>query len=150
MRPDQGSRPGSVTLSAVVLMVFGVVLSLFGLVFTLFGVLFDTLRAEPELVDQLGPLPEGAGVGILIFGVVILTWGVLEVVAAAFVLGRRRWARIAAIVLAILGTLAGVALALQAQSGVNLVRIAFLLAFTSGHAFAIWALSRSGAWFAGR
>jgi hypothetical protein len=73
---------------------------------------------------------------------------VLEILAGSFVLGRRSWARITAIVLAILGTLAGVALSLQGEAGINLVRITFLLAFTGGHAFTVWALSRTGAWFA--
>ncbi|HYN63963.1 MAG TPA: hypothetical protein VES36_05110 [Candidatus Limnocylindrales bacterium] len=137
------------TLSAVLLMVFGVVLTVFGLVFSLFGALFDTIRLEPELVDELGPLPESFGAFILGFGLIVLAWGALEVVAAAFVLRRRTWARITAIVLAILGTLAGLALSLPGQGGVNPVGIAVTLAFMGGHAFAIWALSRNGTWFSG-
>jgi len=136
-----------VTISAVVLMILGVMLALFGLVLTLFGAMFDTLRLQPELIDQLGPLPDSFGGFILGFGLVILTWGVLEVVTAAFVLRRRGWARITAVVLAILGTLAGLALSLPGQGGVNPVGLIFTLTFVGGHVFAIWALGRSGAWF---
>jgi hypothetical protein len=138
-----------VTISAVMLMIFGVMLALFGLVFTLFGAMFDTLRLQPELIDQLGPLPDSFGGFILGFGVVILIWGVLEVVAAAFVLQRRSWARIAAIVFGILGTLAGLALSLPGGGGVNPVGLTITLAFMGGHAFATWALASSGSWFSG-
>lgn len=130
-------------------MVFGVMLALFGLVFTLFGAMFGTLRLQPELIDQLGPLPDSFGIIILGIGLVILIWGVLEVVAAAFVLRRRSWARITAIVLATLGTLAGLALSLPGKGGVNSVGLAITLAFMGGHAFAVWALSRNGTWFSG-
>jgi hypothetical protein len=130
------------------LMIFGVMLGLFGLVFTLFGATFSTLRLQPELIDQLGPLPESFGGFILGFGLVILAWGVLEVVAGGFVLRRRGWARITAIVLAILGTLAGLALSLP-REGTNPVGLTITLVFMGGHAFAIWALSRSGTWFSG-
>jgi hypothetical protein len=143
------ARPGVVTLSAVMLMVFGGVLALFGCAFTVFGAMFGTLRLEPELVAELGPVPESAGAVILGLGLVVLAWGILEVVAAAFVLGRRRWARITAIVLAVLGTLAGLALSLPGQSGLNPALMTVTLAFAGGHAFAIWALSRSGPWFSG-
>jgi hypothetical protein len=135
-----------VTASAVTLMVFGVMLALFGLVFTLFGAMFSELRLRPELIDQLGPLPESFGAFLFGFGLVILAWGVLEVVAAAFVLGRRSWARITAIVLAILGTLAGLALSLP-REGANAVGLTITLVFMGGHAYAIWALSRNGSWF---
>jgi hypothetical protein len=138
-----------VTASAVMLIVFGVMLALFGLVFSLFGAMFDTLRLQPELIDQLGPLPDSFGGFILGFGLVLMAWGVLEVVAAAFVLRRRGWARWTAIVLAILGTLAGLALSLPGDAGVNPVGITTTFAFMGGHAFAIWALARSGTWFSG-
>jgi hypothetical protein len=137
-----------VTISAVLLMIFGVMLALFGLVFTLFGAMFDTLRLQPELIDQLGPLPDSFGGFILGFGLVLLIWGVWEVVAAAFVLRRRRWARWTAIVFGILGTLAGLALSLSGD-GANPVALTITLAFMGGHAFAIWALASGGAWFSG-
>jgi hypothetical protein len=138
-----------VTISAVTLMVLGVMLALIGFFFTLFGALFGTLRLQPEMIDELGPLPESFGIFILGFGLVILIWGVLEVVAAAFVLQRRSWARITAIVLAILGTLAGLALSLPGEGGVNPVGLTITLAFMTGHAYAIWALGRSGTWISG-
>lgn len=137
------------TLSAVMLMVFGLVLALFGFVFTVFGAMFDTLRLQPELAQELGSVPESAGALVLGLGLVVLAWGTLEVVAAAFVLARRTWARITAIVLAVLGILAGLALSLPGQGGLNPALMTATLAFAAGHAFAIWALSRSGAWFSG-
>jgi hypothetical protein len=146
---QRGTRPGLVTVSAVTLMVFGVMLALFGLVFTLFGATFGTLRLQPELIEELGPVPESFGIFVLGFGLVVLVWGVLQVVSAAFVLRRRGWARVTAIVLAILGTLAGLALSLPAQGGINPVGLTLTLAFMSGHAFAIWALGSSGSWFSG-
>jgi hypothetical protein len=145
-RVSQAARPAPVTLSVVLLIIFGAMLALFGLVFVLVGAMFGTLRVQPEMVDQLGPLPESFGGVILGLGLVVLVWGALEVIAAAFVLRRHSWARITAIVLAILGALAGLALSLPGER-VNPVGMTVTLAFMGGHAFAIWALSRSGSWF---
>ena len=75
-------------------------------------------------------------------------WGVLQVVAAIFVLSRRTWARITAMILAILGALIGLATIIPGETGLTPVGATLSLLFVGGHAFAIWALASQGRWFA--
>lgn len=128
-------------------MTLGVIVALFGLAVFLVGALWDTLQQQPEFTDQLGDLPESFGTFALVLGLVVLVWAVLEIVAGIFVLGRRRWARITAIILAILGVLAGLASLLQGGTGLTYVAGAVWILFIAGHAFIIWALASNGRWF---
>jgi hypothetical protein len=140
-------RPGVVTVAGIVLIVLGAILVLFGLVFVLVGAMWDSLRTQPEVVEQLGRLSESFGAFALVLGLIVLIWGVLQIVAGSYVLARRTWARITGIILAILGALAGLATSLPGEGGVNPASLFVSLLFTGGHVFAIWALTSSGRWF---
>lgn len=134
-------------MAGVFLIVLGVLIGFAGLLFALVGAAFPAMRESPDLVDQLGPLPESFGVFILVLGLVLLGWGVMEVLAGAFVMRRRTWARIAGIVTGILGALAGLAGSLPGDTGANVVAISISLLFLGAHVYAIWVLVRAGAWF---
>ena len=75
-------------------------------------------------------------------------WGSLQVVSAIFVLSGRTWARITAMILAILGALIGLATIIPGENGLTPVGATISLLFVGGHAFAIWALTSQGRWFA--
>ena len=140
-------RPGAITAAAILLIIFGVVLALLGLLVMLGGALFPALKDSPELAGQLGAVDDSFGVFILVLGVIMAAWGGLQVVAAIFVLSRRTWARITAMILAILGALIGLATIIPGENGLSPVGATISLLFVGGHAFAIWALSSQGRWF---
>ena len=140
-------RPGAITAAAILLIIFGVVLALLGLLVMLGGALFPALKDSPELAGQLGAVDDSFGVFILVLGVIMAGWGGLQVVAAIFVLSRRTWARITAMILAILGALIGLATIIPGENGLSPVGATISLLFVGGHSFAIWALASQGRWF---
>jgi hypothetical protein len=142
-------RPGAITAAAILLIVFGVILGLLGLLVMLGGALFPAIKDSPELAGQLGAVDDSFGVFILVLGVIMAAWGGLQVVAASFVLARRTWARITAMILAILGALIGLATIIPGENGLSPVGATVSLLFVGGHAFAIWALASQGPWFSG-
>ena len=77
------------------------------------------IQDSPELADQLGSVPASFGTFILVLGAIMVAWGTLQVVAAIFVLTRRTWARITAMILAILGALIGLATIIPGENGLT-------------------------------
>ncbi len=140
-------RPGSITAAAIVLIVFGAILGLIGLLVMLGGAMFSAIKDQPELAGQLGQVSDAFGVFILIVGALMATWGALQVLAAIFVLRGRTWARITAMIVAILGALIGLASIIPGENGVTPVGVVISLVIVGGHAFAIWALASQGRWF---
>ncbi|HKO32940.1 MAG TPA: hypothetical protein VJY85_04270 [Candidatus Limnocylindria bacterium] len=140
-------RPGAITAASIILIIFGVILGLLGLLVMLGGALFPAIKDSPELADQLGSVPASFGMFILVLGAIMTAWGSLQVVAAIFVLARRTWARITAMILAILGALIGLATIIPGENGLTPVGATISLLFVGGHAFAIWALTSQGRWF---
>jgi hypothetical protein len=140
-------RPGAVTAAAVVLILFGSILGLIGLLVMLGGALFSSIKDTPELAGQLGAVDDSFGVFILVLGAILAAWGALQVISAVYVLSRRTWARITAMILAILGALIGLASIIPGESGVAPTGVVISLAIVGGHAFAIWALASQGGWF---
>jgi hypothetical protein len=145
--PAAPRRPGSVTASGVLLIVLGLLIALFGVMAAIVGAALPALRSSPDFIDQVGTLPESFGTFVLLLGAILLAWGVAEVLAGAFVLQRRTWARIAGIVVGILGALAGLAGSLPGQDGVNVLGLAISLLWVAAHVYAILVLIRVGAWF---
>lgn len=141
------ARPGSITAAAIILIIFGAILGLVGLLVMLGGALFPAIKDSPELAGQLGSVSDSFGVFILVVGVILAAWGGLQVVAAIFVLSRRTWARIAAMILAILGALVGLATIIPGENGLSALGATVSLLLVGGHAFAIWALASQGRWF---
>ncbi|HEX5579534.1 MAG TPA: hypothetical protein VFY43_07715 [Candidatus Limnocylindria bacterium] len=140
-------RPGSITAAAVVLITFGAILGLVGLLVMLGGALFSSIKDQPELAGQLGSVSDEFGVFILIVGAVLAVWGGLQVAAAIFVLRGRTWARITAMILAILGALIGLSSIIPGENGVAPAGLVISMVIVGGHAFAIWALASQGRWF---
>jgi hypothetical protein len=134
-----------VTAASIGLIVLGTIFALFGLACVLAGALWDSLMEQPEFADQIGAVPDGFATLVLVLGVILLTWGVLEILAGSFALARHAWARIAAIILGILGVLAGLATLLGGNS--TAFGVGFSAVLVAGHAFAIWAMASSGRWF---
>lgn len=141
-------RPGAITAAAIILIIFGVILALLGLLIMLGGALFPAIRDSPEFAGQLGSVPDSFGTFIVVLGAIMSVWGGVQVVAAIFVLSRRIWARITAMILAILGALIGLATIIPGEAGLTPVGVSISLLFVGGHAFAIWALASQGRWFA--
>jgi hypothetical protein len=145
--PSAPPRPGTITAASIILIIFGVILGLLGLLVMLGGALFPAIKDAPELAGQLGSVPASFGTFILVLGAIMTAWGSLQVVAAIFVLARRTWARITAMILAILGALIGLASIIPGENGLTPVGATISLLFVGGHAFAIWALASQGRWF---
>lgn len=140
-------RPGAITAAAIVLILFGAILGLIGLLVMLGGAMFSAIKDSPELAGQLGAVDDSFGAFILVLGAVLAAWGALQVVSAIYVLSRRTWARIAAMILAILGALIGLASIIPGENGATPTGIVISLAIVGGHVFAIWALASQGRWF---
>ncbi|HEX6473659.1 MAG TPA: hypothetical protein VF114_01065 [Candidatus Limnocylindria bacterium] len=129
------------------LIIFGAILGLIGLLVMLGGAMFSTIKDSPELAGQLGQVSDAFGVFILVIGALMATWGGLQVLAAIFVLQGRTWARITAMILAILGALIGLASIIPGENGVTPGGMIISALIVGGHAFAIWALASQGRWF---
>jgi hypothetical protein len=145
--PVEPPRPPAVTAAGIILIVLGILIGLIGLLFVLVGVAYPAMQNSPDLVGELGPLPEGFGVFILGIGLVLLAWGVAEALAGIFSLQRRTWARITGIVVGVLGALGGLASSIPPPTGANVAVIVIALLFLGAHVYVIWVLVRSGAWF---
>jgi hypothetical protein len=141
-------RPAAVTVAAVLLMVFGSLIGLLGLLCVVAGAAIPALRQAPDVAEQLASVPEAFGMVAIVMGSILLTWGVTQVLAGVFVMRGRTWARIAGIVVGILGALTGLAGSLPASVDANPVGPIIFAVFGGVHVYAIWVLIRSAAWFA--
>jgi hypothetical protein len=144
-------RPAPVTQAGWLMIVFGTLIGLLGLLFALAGAAFPAMRQLPEVAEQLESVPEAFGVVAIVVGIVLLGWGITQVVAGIFAMRGRSWARIAGIVVGIIGGLVGLAWlvgSLPNATGSNPVGLAIAALFAGAHVYAIWVLIRSGEWFA--
>ena len=141
----QTARPGVVTAAAVVLIIIGVLAVLVGLLIVLGGALIGGAGGG-AFGDQLPNLPAAIGGFAVVFGAVVVAFGVLDVLSGIYVLLGRSWARILAIILAALGVLFWLASLANLERGGAFVPLLLVAA----HAFVIWAVSANGRWFAGR
>lgn len=144
--PPLPTRPAQVTAAAVILIVLGVLVALFGALSLLAGAVFPSISESAEFRDQFGDISSALGGLLLVFGVLLLGFGVLQVVTGIFVLPGRPWARIAGLVLAVLGTLFSLVGVLpgEGSAGGSVVFGVLLLAY----GFSAWALASKGWWFA--
>lgn len=136
-----------VTAAGVLMIIFGAFLCLFGVLFLLGGAFVGGSGAQFENEFPGIGVTAGAVAGvILVFAVVFLALGILDIVAGANVFGGRSWARITGIVLAaIFGLLSLLGIGNASQGG-----LVVTLLVIAGNAFIIWALATTGAWFASR
>jgi hypothetical protein len=150
--PASAVRPGMVTGAGVVMITAGALITLFGLLFLLVaGVIggFASGSFGNDVDFQMPGLSGsmiGAAVGfVIVFALLILAVGILDIVAGINVLGGRSWARIVGIVIAaILGLFA--LTSLSGDTGAVLVSLVWL----GANVLIIWALATSGSWFAAR
>ena len=127
------------------MIVIGVLVTLFGLLIVLFGTLLGGIGSG-GFNGQFGNLPAAIGGFVAVFGGIIAAFGVLEVLSGIYLLLGRSWARITAIILAVLGGLFSVASLASVERGGAYFPLAFLVA----HVFVIWALAVNGRYFAAR
>jgi hypothetical protein len=84
---------------------------------------------------------------IVVFVVLIVCWGVLQIVAGVKAMGGRNWARITGIVVAIIGALFALSGLANPDAGGGIV---ISIAIAAAYAFVVFALATSGRWFASR
>jgi len=136
-------RPGVVTAASVVMIVIGALVSLFGLIAALVGSQWQSFIRNPQVVDQIGVLPDSAGRILVLGGLILVTIGVLELVSGIYVLMARGWARILGLVLASIGSLFWALSVVSVTARSAVVPLVLL----GASAFVIWALAGNGAYF---
>lgn len=144
-------RPGLVTAAGVVLIVMGVLTLIIGLFAMLGAAIFagaagslgETADAPAGFGNMMGAF---AGL-IVVFVVLIVAWGILQIVAGAKAMGGRSWARITGIVVAIIGALFALSGLTSPDAGAGIV---ISIAIAAAYAFVVFALATSGRWFGSR
>ena len=135
-----------VTAAGVVMIVIGTLISLFGLIAALVGSQWESFIRNPQVVDQIGVLPDSAGRLLALLGLILITVGVLKLVSGVYVLMGRGWARILGIVLASIGSLFWA----LSVTGVTARSSVVPLVLLGASAFVVWALAANGAYFSRR
>lgn len=142
-------RPGMVTGAGITMIVLGALIVLLGL-FALIAAAFVGGAANAINVQTpgFGNIAGAVAGVIIVFALILLAMGILDIVAGANVLGGRAWARITGIVVAVILALFGLGSVAGNGSGNGggVVGILMLIA----NIFIIWALATTGGWFAAR
>jgi hypothetical protein len=127
-----------VVLAAVFLLVAGLLLLITGALFGVLGGLISGL----ESVDGVGTGVLGAtGSTVVVYGVAVVAWGVLEIVAATAMLGHRRWGRALGFVVGVMGlAFTGLSLVSALGSGEALASMGVTLVFVAGYGLTVLAL----------
>lgn len=146
-------RPGMVTAAGIILIVLGAITLLFGAIFLLGAAIFTgaagSIGEATDAPAGAATLLGAAGGLLIVLAVLVLAWGVLDIVVGIKAMGGRSWARITGIVLGVIGALLSLgSLAGSLEGGVQGVIINIALA--AAYAFVIFALATSGRWFAAR
>lgn len=144
-------RPGLVTGAGVVLIVMGVLTLIIGLFAMLGAAMFagaaggigETAEAPAGVGNMMGAF---AGL-IVVFVVLIVGWGILQIVAGVKAMSGRNWARITGIVVAIIGALFALSGLANPEAGASIV---ISIAIAAAYAFVVFALATSGRWFGSR
>lgn len=142
-------RPGMVTGAGITMIVLGALIVLLGLFAVIAGVFVGgAANAINVQTPGFGNLAGAVAGVIIVFALILLAIGILDIVAGANVLGGRQWARITGIVLAVILALFGLGSVAGNGSGNGggVIGILMLLA----NIFIVWALATTGGWFAAR
>lgn len=105
------SLPGSVTASAVILLVMGTLIALFGALIAFGASMFDTFADSDVFADDPTfpgvdtALMDSLGGAILAFAIILLLFAGAHFVAGIWIFKRRSWARITGLVLSLLALL---------------------------------------------
>lgn len=144
-QPALQTRPGMVTAAGITLIVLGVLTMLLGLLLLLGAGLFAGAAGSiPETADMpgMGGMFGAFAGAILIFTLIVLGFGALQLVSGVKALGGRAWARVTGIVVAIIAGVLALAGIGSAEGGA-VINIALVAA----NAFVVFALATSGPWF---
>ena len=143
--PPMPERPGPVTAAAVILIALGVIVALFGALSLFAGAVFPSVADSPEFREQFGDVSEALGGLFLVVGVIVLAYGMMEVLTGIFALSGRAWSRISGLIVAVLGILFSLLGVLPGEdgAGVSFVFVALLAAY----GYVAWVLASRGWWF---
>ena len=145
--PATAARPGMVTGAGIAMIVMGALITLFGLLSLLVGGILGGAAGNLDFqAPGLGGFAGAAAGALIVFALILLAIGILDIVAGANVFGGRGWARITGIVLAALLALFSLGGLSSGDGSGTLVSLVWLAA----NGFIIWALATSGSWFAAR
>jgi hypothetical protein len=127
-----------VVLAALFLLVAGLLSLLTG---ALFGVL-GGLVAGLETVDGDGTgLVGAAGGAVVLYGVAVMAWGILELLAASGMLVHRGWSRVLGLAVGVIGlAFTGLSLVTALASGEPLASMGLNLVLVAGYALTVLAL----------
>ncbi len=144
--PPAPARPGTVTAAAIVLIVLGVLAAILGLFFLLGASLIGSGTQLPGL--DIAGATRGALAGVLVvFGGVMIAFGILEVLSGINIFSAKGWARILAIVLSVIGGLIGVLALIPSRDPDMASGPIFGIIVLVAYAFVIWALATTGRYF---
>ena len=139
-----------VTSAAITMIVLGALIALLGLFFAFVGAFVggaaNELNSQPAFPGMAGAV---AGV-LIVFALILLAVGILDIVAGANVLGGRGWARITGIVVAVIVGLFGLLGLFGGGDSRTGGSIVVSLIVVAANAFIVWALATTGSWFAAR
>lgn len=147
--PAPVERPGTVTAAGITLIVLGVLTLLLGVILLIVGGLFAGAAGgmpESEVPAGFGGMMGAFAGAIIVFMLIVIAFGVLQLVSGIQVLAGRSWARITGIVVAAIAGLLALAGLGDSDGG----GVIFSLVLVAANAFVIWALATTGPWFAAR
>jgi hypothetical protein len=140
-------RPGAVTATAWILIVLGALVALVGAIVLISGAFFDAIAVMPEMRARFGRLPDAFGGFLAVVGALLLAYGIAQLVSGVNILARREWARIAGLVVAILGAMLTLG-SLTPGRGTTFGGTIVVLLLFAAYAQAVYTLLTSGRWFA--
>jgi hypothetical protein len=149
--------PAIVTAAAMAMLILGGLIVLVGLILLIVGSVVGGVDSEHAVFRSYAGLAGEYATGILIgIALIVLALGIIHLIAGAYVLRGRSWARVTAIVVAaIMAILALSSFALVIGSpsyylatGTVPVRVAVGLAIIGAYAFVIRGLTAADSWFA--
>ena len=140
-----GSRPATslvVVGAAIFLLVAGGLVSLIGAMFGVLGGLVAGVAAEaPEWVGA-------AAGGVVVIGLLVTVWGILQLVAGAAMLAHRPWGRRLGLGVGVAGlAFTGLSLANGLAAGVADSSLGLSLVLVAGYGFTVLALAAGGEHF---
>lgn len=137
------ARPGGVTFAGV----FMIILGILSLIFAAFAFLGTAVVGGAGL-GQAG----GVFAGIIgFFAIILLIWGLANIIGGAGALQGKSWGRVTGIVVSVIAVVLGALGLLGSLSGgVDASSLIINLVILVGYAYAAWALYQAGSYFAFR
>jgi hypothetical protein len=146
--PPAPARPTIVTVAGITLIVLSAFTLLIGLIMLIgVGLFAGAAGAIPDSeMPGVGGLVGAFAGAVFVFMLIVIGFGVLQLISGIKVLGGRNWARITGIVVAAISAL----FSLGGLGGGEDANPVFSLVLLAANGFIIWALATSGSWFASR